>query len=321
MNTHVIPRWGGWQIGKIGHMDHQEWITHLGRTLAPATVAECHRLTSAVCQSAVRTKLIGSNPCDGVRLPKRRKRDTDDQIITRDDLLTRLLPAVPDRYRALVATAGGTGMRWGEDAGLCTDVVDLDSRVLRVVRTVIEVAGRISFKPYPKSGAGRREIPIPAWLLPIVREHYDRYPTGRNGLIFTNTAGGPISRTSFRARIWRPSLVRAGLLGGITSAAGDRFEGRWVDQNGLPQVAQFDNQEHAVAHVARHAVGAATFHTLRHSYATWLVDDGVPINMVQKVLGHERSSTTLDLYTRKTSNHVRIREALDGRDPGDVEAS
>jgi site-specific recombinase XerD len=51
------------------------------------------------------------------------------------------------------------------------------------------------------------------------------------------------------------------------------------------------------------------------------VDDGVPINMVQKVLGHERSSTTLDLYTRKTSNHSRIREALDGRDPGDVEAS
>jgi integrase len=36
------------------------------------------------------------------------------------------------------------------------------------------------------------------------------------------------------------------------------------------------------------------FHDLRHSYATWLVDDGVPVNMVQKVMGHERSSTTLD---------------------------
>lgn len=315
MNTHVIARWGGWQIGKIGHMDHQEWITHLGRTLAPATVAECHRLTSAVCQSAVRSKLIGSNPCDGVRLPKRRKQDTDDHIISREELLTRLLPAVPDRYRAVVATAGGTGVRWGEDAGLCADVLDLDKRVLRVVRTVIEVAGRISFKPYPKNGAGRREIPLPDWLLPILREHTRRYPAGRGGLIFTNTAGGPISRTSFRSRIWRPSLVRAGLLG-VVIPVGDRFEGRWTDQDGLPQAARFATHNQAVTHVARHATGAVTFHGLRHSYATWLVDDGVPINMVQKVLGHEKSSTTLDLYTRKTSNHDRILKALDGGDQG-----
>jgi integrase len=39
------------------------------------------------------------------------------------------------------------------------------------------------------------------------------------------------------------------------------------------------------------------FHDLRHSYATWLVYDGVPINDAQRLLGHERPSTTLDLYT------------------------
>ena len=54
---------------------------------------------------------------------------------------------------------------------------------------------------------------------------------------------------------------------------------------------------------------------LRHSYTTWLVDDGVPINMVQKVMGHERSSTTLDLYTRRTDNSDRVLRALD--DPDD----
>lgn len=123
-------------------------------------------------------------------------------------------------------------MRWGEDAGLCTDVIDLDGRVLRVVRTVIEVAGRISFKPYPKSGAGRREIPLLAWLLSILREHTAHYPPGRNGLIFINTAGGPISRTWFRARIWRPSLVRAGLLGEITPT-GIQFEAQGTGQDGL----------------------------------------------------------------------------------------
>lgn len=252
-------------------------------------------------------------------MPKRRKHDTDDQIISREDLCIRLLPAVPDRYRALVATAGGTGLSWGECAGLCTDVVDLADGVLRVMRTVIEVARRISFKPYPKSGAGRREIPLPGWLLPILRTHTTCYPAGRNGLIFTNTAEGPVSRTAFRARIWRPSLVRAGMLGEVTSA-GDQFEANWIDRQGLPQVDRFSQHDQAVVHLARHATGALTFHGLRHSYATWLVDDGVPINMVQKVLGHERSSTTLDLYTRKTSNHDRIRQALGDHDQGDVEA-
>ena len=33
--------------------------------------------------------------------------------------------------------------------------------------------------------------------------------------------------------------------------------------------------------------------------------------MVQRVVGHERSSTTLDLYTRRTEDTSRILRALD----------
>ena len=47
------------------------------------------------------------------------------------------------------------------------------------------------------------------------------------------------------------------------------------------------------------------------------LDDGVPPNMVQRVMGHERSSTTLDLYTRRTDNSDRILRALDDSDEDD----
>src|SRR4029079_19010159 len=67
----------------------------------------------------------------------------------------------------------------------------------------------------------------------------------------------------------------------------------------------------AVQQVARRQASGLRFHDLRHSYATWLVDDGVPPNMVQRVLGHERSSTTLDLYTRRTDDPTRVLRALD----------
>jgi Phage integrase family len=63
--------------------------------------------------------------------------------------------------------------------------------------------------------------------------------------------------------------------------------------------------------VTRNQACALRFHDLRHSYATRLVDDGVPVNTVQRVLGHERSSTILDLYTRRTDDPSRVLRALD----------
>ena len=44
----------------------------------------------------------------------------------------------------------------GEAVGLCRDAVDLDRVRLSVIRTVIEVDGNTSMKPFPKSSAGRR---------------------------------------------------------------------------------------------------------------------------------------------------------------------
>ena len=41
-----------------------------------------------------------------------------------------------------------------------------------------------------------------------------------------------------------------------------------------------------------------------------MVDDEVPPNMVQRVMGHEHVSTTLQLYVRRTEHHDRIRQAL-----------
>lgn len=263
MRNHILPRWGRTPLGGLEHSAVQTWVTGLGQQLAPASVAECFRLVSGVMRSAVRDRLIGFNPCDGVKVVRRRRKDTDDQTISRDELVSQLLPAVPDRYRALVGLAAGTGLRWGEVAGLRWDAIDLDLGVVSVVRVAEEVSGHVRLKPYPKSKAGRRTVPIPPFALDLLRGHQAAFTVGDEGLIFVASTGAALKRGTFRARVWKPSLQRAR----------------------LPMILRF--------------------HDLRHSYATWLVSDGVPINDVAKVMGHEQTSTTLDRYTHSTRDRDR----------------
>ena len=76
------------------------------------------------------------------------------------------------------------------------------------------------------------------------------------------------------------------------------FEG-----NGNPQGKGFDGRysqhgvQWAVKTVARHAGTLKDVHThmLRHSYATHLLEDGVNIIAVQKLLGHANLESTLPL--------------------------
>lgn len=305
MRNHVVPRWGTTPLTKIDHLAVQHWVTELGSRLSPATVAECYRLVSAVLRTAVRDRLIGHNPCEGVRLTRRRRKDTDDQVITQHELITQLLPAVPERYRALVGLAGGTGLRWGECAGLRWDALDLAIPAVRVVRVAVEVSGHVTDKPYPKSRAGRRLVPLPEFVVTLLTEHQHRYPPGAAGLVFTSRSGAAVRRTTFRAKIWRPSLVRAGLLGKVVEFGEHTFMAHWHDDAGREWCKEFPNRREATEHIVRHAHGGPRFHDLRHSYATWLVSAGVPINDVSTVMGHEQTSTTLDRYTHPSQDRDR----------------
>lgn len=302
LRTHVLPRWGSVPLSKIDYSSVQHWVAALSDKRSAATVREGYRILASIVRSAVRDRLIAANPCEGVRLPKRRRKDTDERTITRDELVYRLLPVMPHRYRALVALAGGTGMRWGECVGLRWDALDLATGRAHVIRTAVEVAGTVTVKPFPKSRAGRRVVPLPSFTVRALTEHRATYGQGSVGEVFTNEAGGPLRRTLFRSRIWRPALVRAGLLGTVTQDGSNRYLACWPDDTGREQTGIFTTERKAVIETARRAAGGLRFHDLRHSYATWLVSDGTPVNDVQRIMGHERPSTTLDLYTHATSD-------------------
>jgi hypothetical protein len=51
--------------------------------------------------------------------------------------------------------------------------VDLDAKTVEVIRVAVEVAGSVSTKPYPKSRAGRRVVPLPDHEVQLLKVHRD----------------------------------------------------------------------------------------------------------------------------------------------------
>lgn len=269
LRTHLLPRWGRWQVAQIDYLSVQEWVVDLGKRLAPATVVKCHGLLRMILTTAVLNRVIAVNPAEGVRRPRKApERRVRAASITRDEFAGHLLPALPAEHRAIVATAALAGLRWGECAGLPWSAVDLTNCRLTVDQVAVETPSAVTMRPFPKSRAGRRIVPMPSVLTATLRA---RKPKGVDpaALVFATRMGTPPRRSNFRRRVWTPALLRAG----------------------LPLTLRF--------------------HDLRHSYATWLVTDGVPINAVQKVMGHANASTTLNRYTHTPSDYEdRVRDSF-----------
>ncbi|MET8083934.1 site-specific integrase [Micromonospora sp. NPDC005237] len=308
LRAHLLPQWAEWPLGRIDYLAVQEWVTNLGRTLAPSTTAKHLGLLSMIMHTAIRARVLAVNPCEGVRVPRNRAGEARATTISRETFVGRLLPAVPAEHRGIVCAAAGAGLRWGECAGLPWEAVDLYRGLLYVAQVAVETHGGIVLRSYPKSRAGVRAVPMPPFLVDELRQR--RGPASPDGraLVFADRDGGPPRRSNFRRRVWLPSLVRAGLLGRVTERAPGRWLAVWPDRHGREQRAEFATEAAAVAHAAASAFGGLRFHDLRHSYITWLVTDGVPINVVRRVVGHEKASTTLDRYTHTPEDYAdRVR--------------
>lgn len=177
----------------------------------------------------------------------------------------------PLRDRALLELLYGTGARISEAVGL--DVDDLGFR---------------ASSPDPDLGQpGRGGEPSPATIRLSGKGGRDRVvPVGRY-------AREALEAYLVRAR---PALAAASRRVSASPAVFLNARGGRLTRQGAWAVLK--------AAAARAGLGGVSPHTLRHSYATHLLDGGADVRVVQELLGHA-SVTTTQIYTMVTVDKLR----------------
>jgi integrase len=128
-----------------------------------------------------------------------------------------VLAALPAQHRLMVETAINTGLRWGELIALKPRHLDLATGELTVEETIVEVSTknsptghRMLTKPYPKDNEPRT-MGLPQELVTQLAAHIADRGLASGDLLFATREGTPISRNTFRTRIWRPAVAASGL--------------------------------------------------------------------------------------------------------------
>ena len=178
-----------------------------------------------------------------------------------------------DRLEVLYRVALSLGLRRGEILGLAGSTWISTGRHLRSFKQSSAHGQRGLIIGTPKTKSSLRTLPIPAVLLVALKLHKERQD--QEGL---ENPHGPVF-ISTKGTPLDPD--------GITH----RFK-KFVKAANLPDDIHF--------------------HSLRHSCATLLLAQGVPMYVVKDILGHSQISTTMR-YTHPTSETMRDASGGNGR--------
>jgi integrase len=266
LRRHLRPWFGQRPLEAIGPTLIRQWQNQLANQLGHESVMACRSILFRILQLAEDEGAIAANPVRRVPAPKRRVdpdrvfADAKRRALTPEEA-GRLLARFPVFWWDHVLCLLGTGLRFGEFAGLRVRRVHLDRKipVLQVVDTRYQ-AGRFGsgFKPRPKSDAGIRELPLPPLVVEAIRRQLPP-DADSNALVFAGPGGGNGVPVGTRTILSRHGFRR------LYQSATDRAR---------------SDLEHL------HLRGP---HDLRHSFSTWLEDEGIPARVIDELMGHQRS--------------------------------
>jgi integrase len=249
LDKHFIPTFGRRPMGKILPSEVQRWVTTAtDNGLSAASVGKYHTMLQSVFERALVDRVVTFNPCAHTELPKKVKKKA--RTLTPEEY-DAILAALPHQHRLMVETAINTSLRWGELIALKPRHLDLIKRQLTVEETVVEVSiknsptgARMLTKPYPKDNEPRT-MGLPPELVAQLAAHITERRLGPGDLLFATREGTPISRNTFRTRIWLPAIKGSGVDFAVRVHDLRHAHASWLLAGGSDLKAEMDRMGHA----------------------------------------------------------------------------
>lgn len=253
-------------LGNLKPQDIQDFYQSLfADGVVANTVIHYHALLRRAFQQAFKEERIDANPFDRVGRPKKNKFHGENY--TQEELLTLLHLARGDVIYPAILLAGAMGLRRSEALGVRWSRIDWEKRTVLLDTKIVEYRenGKKKVEPVEemKNKSSRRTLPLPdpvVEMLQVQKEHREVYRKMFQGSY--NAQYLDYVCVNQLGELLRPSYVT------------DHFR-ELLEKYGLRHIR---------------------FHDLRHTFASLLINQDVPLINVSNFLGHSDLSTTANIY-------------------------
>lgn len=253
-------------VGNLKPQDIQDFYQSLfADGVVANTVIHYHALLRRAFQQAFKEERIDANPFDRVGRPKKNKFHGENY--TQEELLTLLHLAWGDVIYPAILLAGAMGLRRSEALGVRWSRIDWEKRTVLLDTKIVEYRenGKKKVEPVEemKNKSSRRTLPLPdpvVEMLQVQKEHREVYRKMFQGSYSTQYLDYVC--VNQLGELLRPSYVT------------DHFR-ELLEKYGLRHIR---------------------FHDLRHTFASLLINQDVPLINVSNFLGHSDLSTTANIY-------------------------
>ena len=231
-----------------------------GQLLSSKTMIHYYNLIGLMLNQAVKWKFIQSNANDEATKPKNEKKARNFYDLEEATKLLNCLKEESIKYQALITLAFDSGARRSEICALRWSDIDFEKNTLLIDNSLKVINGKVDEKE-AKTSASKRVIYISEASINVLKE----YKVWQD--IYIETMGSKWHGTD---RIF-------------TSKTGEHMH---PDTCGkiIKKVLE------------KHGLSKLTFHELRHTCATVLLESGINIKAVSERMGHANSRVTMEIY-------------------------
>ncbi len=276
LDRYIVPFYGAMPLRELNASDLQAHFNRIrthgradGTGLSASTVRATRRYLCMSLDDAVKAGLLLNNP---VRNTKPAKLVKKENVVLDKEQVSNMIQAATEMdspvmchvMPVLLALTAHTGMRQGEVFGLKWEDVDFNHGCIFIRRSLAHVIGKGAVFQEPKTKNSRRRILLLKEDVDMLRYYQEWQRQYAEGL---------------GDKYAMPELVFASPFG--TPISPTNFTRRYFRP--LLQKCGIDER--------------FTFHGLRHTHATLLLQQGVNPKIVQERLGHSSIKVTMDTYS------------------------